>query len=205
MEDFYSYFDIAKSVDKLSNDDILVINNHYGVNKKYEGKKALFDEYIITMMKKYQRGYDKFYSSASGFDFIHHYLNGNIDGVTRNNNLRNRVSGNLDINDVYQIIRDSGLTGTIHDIDNYIRIVMLNEIIRCSEIKFSNDGQSQVQEYIDSGNNIYITNSVGHARVLTYSLSSDEIKKLFADLGVRNIEEYMRNYYNINDNMKRGR
>ena len=50
--------------------------------------------------------------------------------------------------------------------------------------------------YIEKGKSTYITNSIDNARCLTKSLSPNDIKRLFKELNVSDINEYVMYYYN---------
>ena len=104
---------------------------------------------------------------------------------------------NLSVDDINQIVFNSGIVGNTIEIKRrkYIKMVLLNELIRCSIVKYGPNGFWQVQSYIDEGKKSYITYSVDKARIITETLSPQEIKKLLSDLNVNNISEYMQYYY----------
>ena len=78
---------------------------------------------------------------------------------------------------------------------NYIKTTILNEIIKCCEIRNPGYGILQVQEYLNSGSLKFITEGVGNTRTLAKNLDPNMIHNLFINLGVQNIEEYVKYYY----------
>lgn len=172
------------------------------LNEGNDVKKKLFDELILTTMKKYYLGSDIGNPDLSGIDYICAFVNGDIRAVTRDNNLRERVMKiGLNNDDISRIIENSAVANTEYALDNYIKMVMLNEMIRCSYERFPGRGNVAVNEYIYTGRSISITNSVGRARILTKTLRPEDINDLFQSLGVTNLDEYIKYYYK-NDKMR---
>ncbi len=178
------------------------MQNKYRANS--EDKEELFKEAILTTMKKYSRGFDKNYPERSGYDFLNAFLDGNIDGITRDNNLRNRIRENLSLEDTLLIAKKSEIPGKSNRdiVMNYVKTVMLNEIVKCSEEKFPGYGIAQLQEYLITGQLKYITESLGNARTIAKNLNPTEIYNLFAELGVSDIYQYIDYFYKNNNKVK---
>ena len=193
----------------LSSNNIMDYYNYYSNNclRKHavsqkepfatDDKTELFHEFILTTVKKYPKGFDEKHKEISGIDYLNSYFKGYTTAVTRDNGLRDRVTKNLSVDDINQIVFNSGIVGNTIEIKRrkYIKMVLLNELIRCSIVKYGPNGFWQVQSYIDEGKKSYITYSVDKARIITETLSPQEIKKLLSDLNVNNISEYMQYYY----------
>lgn len=206
IEDFYKFTDFAFNEKIYDEVDLAVVNdekvnmeevhNNYNLGER-GNKQELFNELILTTMKKY----------SDGYAYLGNFFDGNIMGVTRTNNLRERVANNLSLNDVREIVLDSQLPGYSYEekLVNYVEVVMLNEMIKCSSKKFPGHGLGQVSEFIYSNNNVYITNSVGEARRLSYNLDASRIKSLFKRLGVRDVYEYGSSYYNLMNEPQKAR
>lgn len=177
----------------------------YAINKKLkynnitaeENKEELLKEVIITMMKKYYKGYDINNPEKSGIIQILLFLNGNIKAITNDNNLRERVKNNLTVDDILSLATEAGIAGQSNKdiIINYINTIILNEIIKCLEIKKPNKGITQIQKYLKSGNLRFITKKIGEARTLAKYLSPNKIQELFINLGVHDIYQYSKDYY----------
>ena len=156
--------------------------------------------------------------ATSGYDYLRDFINSNfILAITNDEKfgrLRDQAKGFLDSSDVKMIVANSGifgddrinsLYGISNNILNYIDTVMLNYIIKCVETRFpNNDALGNINAYIKNGNLIYITNSIGEARLVAKNLSGDRIKELFSGYGVVDIYEYYDKIYNEN-NFGRGR
>lgn len=157
-----------------------------------EDKEELFKEYILTTLKKYPKGFDDSDPEYSGLDYIMNFINGNINGVTRDNNLRERVRNNLTVNDIANILINNHIPGANlnQKLNIYVKMTMLNEMIRCSNIKFPNRGLDQVNEFIKTGSLRFITGSVDNARNLAKTLGPEGINILFRSVGVPNIYRY---------------
>lgn len=197
-EDFYK---VASDVNKRR----MIGQNK--VDNEVDEKKQLFDELILTTMKKYPLGYDADNRSMSGYDYISDFVfGGNIRAVTRDNDLRMRVEkAGLNDGDIWGIIYNSGIIGNGEKgLYNYVKMVMLNEIIRCSEIRFPGQGKDVVNEFIYTDRLNCITNRVGRARNLAKTLRAADIKNFFQDLGVDYLDDYMQYYYN-SENLGYGR
>lgn len=181
-----------------NNDCIKQHNESTNLLKDNNDKVELFNEVILTTMRKYPRGCDKKDRDVSGYDYLNAFFNGNILGVTRDNNLRDRVIKNLSVNDVNELVFNSGIVGDTMEAKrwNYVKMVMLNEMIRCSTVRFGKKGFQQVQAYVNSGKLDYITNSVDGARIIAKTLNPQEIINLLSDLGVNSISDYMDYYFN---------
>lgn len=187
IEDFFKFYNYA--INK---------KNEFHNNASYQvDKEELFKEVVLTTMMKYPKGFDQNNLEYSGFNFIDNYLNGNIKGITRDNNLRERVKSCLTPNDVFSLAIESGMTGkSNYDIVmNYVKTIILNEIIKCSETRFPNHGLDQVQAYLRNGRQTCITESVGKARTLAKNLNPNMIYELFTQLGVQDIYQYAQHYY----------
>lgn len=175
-------------------------------DEKNSSKESLFQECILAMMKKYPLGSDPKHPNISGVDYIFSYLKGSKIAITRDNNLRERVSSELSIQDIYDIVSYSGIFGNNikEKINNYIKMVMLNEIISCMSIRMGNNMISNINEFIRTNDSLYITNKVGNARILAYTFSGTDMRIFLANLGVRGIEEYISKYYRDSNNNGRG-
>ena len=162
-----------------------------------EDKRSLLDEFILTTMKKFPPGCNERNPQESGYDYVDGYLNGSQGCVTRKRNLRDRVSKNLQPSDIYQIVEDSHMPGNdIHaQVENYIKMTMLNDMIKSSDIRFPGCGIDIVNDYISTGGKNCITSAVGKARELTKSLKPSDVKQLFSDFGVSDINQYAEKYY----------
>lgn len=183
-------------------------------------KEELFKKIIIATMIKFHKGSPnlKKGDATSGYDYLRNFINSNfILAITNDEKfgrLRDQAKGFLDSSDVKMIVANSGifgddrinsLYGISNNILNYIDTVMLNYIIKCVETRFpNNDALGNINAYIKNGNLIYITNSIGEARLVAKNLSGDRIKELFSGYGVVDIYEYYDKIYNEN-NFGRGR
>lgn len=226
VDDFYAFFEYVYKLDKekmgwdltlysnrvSESDKLYLINNEElkDINQGYneEDKVSLFNEVIITTMKKYYLGHSESDPEHSGLDNIYQFLRGYRDCVTRDNNLRNRVSVTFKtVDELYDIINSSGIVGD--DIytkaTNYIYMIMLNEIIRCMEIRFPGNFYENLERFMEEDNLSLITNSVGNARRLACTLNGMTMRKFLDDLGVKDIYEYIDNYYVKNDKRIGGR
>ena len=195
------------SLKSNSINDFFMFYDSISTEKEMVSKEDLLKELILTTMKKYPKGYDKDNPFYSGFDFLSNVFKGNISGVTRTNNLRERVLKNLSLNDIVDIANSHFIDGknNFEVCMNYAKMIILNEMIRCSEERFPGYGTEQVKNYIDSGRLSYITEKVGSARSLAKSLNPEMIQKLFYDFGVCDVDEYASNYYDysLNDRVRR--
>ena len=77
---------------------------------------------------------------------------------------------------------------------------MLNEIIRCTEIRFPGSSIQYINEYIRTGNINLITDKIDNARNLAKTLTPNIISSLFNYLGIQTINDYINHYYNKFDN-----
>lgn len=214
MRDYYKYIEICKN-DKIRNkvtsafsrgDGYLDFDSLVDVNDNNKDKVELFNELILTTMKKYPKGYDPGYPNYSGLNYLNSFLNGNFKAVTRDNDLRNRVHNNLKPDDVYAIVNDSGVVGenSQQQLYNYIKIVMLNDVISKMKVRFPNCYINNIERFIRTNDKKYITNSIGNVRKLVITMDSAVIRKLFSDLYVKDIYEYMERYYvDIDDTKKK--
>ena len=170
-------------------------------------KEELLKEFILTTMKKYPIGYDSTKPSKSGIDFIYSYLKGNDRAVTRDFDLRNRMKNEISREEAFQIINDGVVNGknTNEKIVNYVKIQMLNEIISCMQRKFGNGFIWGMEQFMNTNDLKYITNSVGNARQLARTFTGYGICQFLGELGLSNLQEYMDNYYNIGNNFGYGR
>ncbi|MEE3344082.1 MAG: hypothetical protein VZS44_08350 [Bacilli bacterium] len=212
MDCYWSYINLVKDKDKmmkiyscLMKDDEIDIDAFLNINKK-SSKNDLFNEVILVMTKKYPLGFDKNEKSLSGIDFVYSFLRGNIKAITRDNDLRGRVKKNLSVNDCFDVVREIDIPVS----DNkkmyiYIKMVILNDIISSMKLRFSNNALSNIEEYINTGDSKWITRN-GGARDLAVTLTARDIKQLFIELNVKNLDEYVEKYYNnFNNNNKRRR
>ena len=198
FSDYNSFFASAGMVDKerltrrIINNDVL-----------YDDKEQLFNEFILTTMKKYPKGFDAENPEYCGFDYISTYISGNIRGVTRDDNLRERISQDLSVQDIYAIVNRSGIVGNNVDekLWNYVKMVMLNEVIRCMSLRMPENFMGNLYTFLRSNNFSQITNSVGNARRLCYTMDASMMKEFLQTLGVRDISEYISNYYDYNQNI----
>lgn len=199
LKEYDEFYKVARDVNKRR------MFGKNEVNNEFDEKKQLFDELILVTMKKYPMGYDEDYPNMSGLDYINNFVfDGYIGSVTRDNNLRSRIKeANLKKEDVFSILENSGIVGDNirNKFNNYIKMIMLNEMIRCSTIKFGDCGILQIDDFIKTNSLEYITYSVGKARNLAETLDGSEIKNFLADLGVRDIFEYQEIYYNNDKNI----
>ena len=179
IDDYFKFYDYVQKI-------------KHGRTNTTEDKEELFKEYVLTTLKKYPLGFDDKNPEKSGLDYIISFLNGNINGVTRENNLRERVKNNLTPNDVANILNSNYIPGTDlnQKLNTYIKMTMLNEMIRCSEISFPNQGLDLVNKFITNGSLIYITNHIDGARNLAMTLGPEGINILFRHIGVPNIYCY---------------
>jgi hypothetical protein len=159
-------------------------------------KEELFNEFILTTMKKYPLGYDENNKSISGYNFIKGFLCGNINCVTRDRNLRERVRTGLSVDDIEDIVDSKNIPGVSFDdkVYKYIQIIMLNYMIKCTEIRFGSYS-SNINSFIRKKDKMYITNKVGGAREIAKTLDGMQIRKLFYSLGVGDLGDYVKNYY----------
>jgi len=197
MQDYYYGYNRCVNTDKeqLSN------NIKYGELNVVSNKEQLFKELILVTMKKYPKGYDRENPNVSGFDYIFDFLYGNIRAVTRDNNLRNRVSQNLNMEDIYNIINNSGVVGNnLKDkVSNYVKKVMLDEVIRCMDIRSQDSGRTNIDRFMRTNNSSYITNKVDNARRLVYTLDAEMMRTFLVEHGVVNIFDYINQYYNVDN------
>ena len=177
----------------LSTNDI----NKLFTSNVSEDKEELFKELILTTLKKYPKGFDDNDPELSGLDYIMHFLRGNINGVPRDNNLRDRVKNNLTSDDIVNLLNVNHIPGVdlSQKLNIYVKMIMLNEMIRCSEIRFPNHGLDQVNEFINTGNLKFITGNVDNARNLAKTLGPDGIDVLFRSVGVPDIYRYAEVYF----------
>lgn len=189
IEDFFKFYNYAINKKKES---------YNSTKNVQEDKEELFNEVILTTMKKYHKGYNPNEPERDGFNYLEHFLNGNLNGITRDKNLRTRVQNNLSLEDTLMIAKQNNIPGNtnIDIVLNYIKTTILNEIIKCCEIRNPGYGILQVQEYLNSGSLKFITEGVANARTLAKNLDPNMIHNLFINLGVQNIEEYVKYYYN---------
>lgn len=173
--------------------------NHIINGNKTENKESLFQELILTTMKKYPLGSNSDYPNLSGFDYLYSFLKGNKKAITRDNNLRERVNAQLSVEDVYNIVYSSGVLGDTIDqkLTNYIKMVMLNDIIRCMESRRGVNTVSNIKEFMRTNNPIYITNKIGNARKLVFTFQGKDMSSFLSGLGC-GIEEYIEYYYKKN-------
>ena len=176
-------------------------------NKDINPKEKLFQEMILTMMKKYPLGCDEEHKNISGYSYIMSFLkNGNRKAITRDNNLRNRVSENLNLNDIAKIVDcniDDNLIFLLN-VNIYIKMTMLNDIISSMKMKFPKDFVSRLKMFLSSNDSLYITRN-GGARQLAKTLQAYEIRNFFGQLGdVVGIEDYIFKYYDENNVRMRG-
>lgn len=205
MKDYYNYIEICKNHkirNKVTNavyngDGYLDFDSLVDVNDNDKDKVELFNELILTTMKKYPMGYDEEHPNYSGFNYILAFLKGDTRGVTRDNGLRNRVKESLKSEDVYDIVKNSGVIGEddAQQLYNYIKVVMLNDVISMMKIRFPNNYINNINKFIETNNERYITDSIGNARQLVITMDSSVINKLFSDLYIKDIYEYMDRYY----------
>ena len=167
-----------------------------------DSKEELFQELILKTLKKFPLGYDKNEPDISGMNYIYSFLNGNINAVTRDDNLRQRVSQNLSLSDIEAIIYNSGVLGNDagDKLDNYIRMVVLNDIIHCMTIKWPDNVVANIEEFMLTNDCRYITSKVGKARNLARTFQGTEMQKFLTQLGVSGINEYIQRYYKNNSN-----
>lgn len=199
IRDYEQFYNLASDVNARAN-----VSHMF--NQK-EDKRNLLDELILTTMKKYPLGYDRHKLHISGWNYIISYLNGNINAVTRDNNLRLRVKDNLKKKDVFEIVNNSGIIGNniTEKLSNYTKMVMLNEMIRCLAVRNPRCVVSNIREFIKTNDFTLITNSVDQARRLAFSMQANDIKEFFKELGVTSIDEYIEYYYNKKENEYRRR
>ncbi len=186
IEDYFKYYEYAINEKKE------MINN-ININNKEE----LFKEMVLTTMKKRPKGFNLEDPEKSGLDFLNNYLTGNINGITRDNNLRDRVKNNLSMSDIIKMASAHGAIGNnnVELATNYAKMIMLNEIIEASEIRFPGHGAEQIQEFINTGSLKYITGCINNARTIARTLDSREIRKLLNALKIQDIYQYIESYY----------
>ena len=80
---------------------------------------------------------------------------------------------------------------------------MLNDVISKMKVRFPNCYINNIEHFISTNDKKYITNGVGNVRQLVITMDSAVIKKLFSDLYVKDIYEYMDCYYVDIDNTKK--
>lgn len=205
MKDYYNYIEICKN-DKVrkkvtnavyDGDSYLDFDSLVDVNDNNKDKVELFNELILTTMKKYPMGYDKKHPDYSGFNYILTFLIGDISGVTRDNGLRDRVKESLKPEDTYEIAKNSGIIGenSKQQLFNYIKVIMLNDVISMMKIRFPSSYLNNINHFIKTNDRRYITDSVGKARQLVITMDSSVVNKLFSDLYIKDIYEYMDHYY----------
>ena len=174
-------------------------NNVNGYTSEEENKKELLKELILTTMKKYPIGYDETNKNLSGLDNIFSFMNGYIDTITEENNLRQRVNNQLTGQDIMDIISNSNIPLYNSDVNSqiyyYICAIMLDEIIKCTSQKFPGQEKQYINAFMQTGDLKLITGEVGNARALAKTLQPHLINSLFAYLSIKSIDEYMNNYY----------
>lgn len=182
--------------------------NFYDMQK---GKQSLLNEWILVTMKKYYKGSP----AGKGFlgkDLILDYLkSGYVYAITSENDLRNRVSKNLKPEDILGIMESSVIYKKSADfnenVDNYINMIMINDIIRCLNVYESTIINSSFEQYMISGDSKCITRFVGSKEKLDgllVTLDGNTLRKFFSDLGVNNIEEYIEGYCSDKKGPRRG-
>ena len=172
INDYYKYLDNIYYQDNVS---------------KSNNDEDIFREIILFFMKKYGK---------LGFNHIYSFLNNDDSSLAKNKELYDIViSRNIDKDKCFEIAKNSNISTSNGDIMyNYIRKVILDDIINSMDIKFG-DGTINIDYYINSGDNKYITSSVGDARKLVRVFNNMRIINFFNDLGVNDIYEYRNNYY----------
>jgi len=186
--------------EKLKNYVDMVMNNK--TTKTVENKEALFNEMILTMMKKFYKGYDNTKPWLSGIDYIRQYLNGNIKAITRDNGLRDRVEKDLSSGDIASILLSSGVSGKNlnEQLENYINKVMLDEIIRCSCVRLGDDGITQVERFMAVNDLSLITNRIGQARELAKTMDAERMRNYLNSIGYSSVSQY---YYSLEENERK--
>lgn len=176
------------------------------VSSKENTKEDLLKEFILTTMKKYPRGYNLQKVNSSGLQYIISYMNGNDKSITRDHDLRNRMKNGISRDEIWQIINSSGIIGDdpVIKLINYVKVVMLNDIISSMNQRMPHCFISNIEEFMMTNQLSLITNSVGHARQLAKSLNGSAIKEFLQNLGMRDLNEYIKNYY-IENNHGYGR
>lgn len=201
MDRFWEFYDEVK---KVSNRNGL----EWAINNQLESKtkEELFKEFILITMKKYPVGHNKRQPNLSGFDYIISYLNGNLKAVTRDKNLRERVSNNLSPFDVYDIVINSGIIGNNmgNMLNNYIKKVMLDDIIKSMLESMPNNYVRNLESYLSDNNLGHITSN-GMAGELAMTMRADDMRRFMYDMGVNSIEEYINKYYNNNEDRRKKR
>ncbi len=189
IDDYFKFYEWVKKRKKVKSN---VSNDKKVESNVPEDKEELLKEYILTTMKKYPKGFDGNDQERSGLDFIILFINGNFNGVTRDNNLRERVRKNLTVSDIANILINNHIPGANlnQKLNIYVKMTMLNEMIRCSNIKFPNQGLDAVNKFIETGSWQYITQSIDNARNLAKTLGPEGINNLFRSVGVPNIYRY---------------
>lgn len=210
IDDFYKFVDMVKNNEsrkKLrnairNNVDVFDINELFK-SDDFVDKEELFDDVILTTMKKYPMGYDKDNKNISGYNYINSFLKGNYRGITRDKGLRDKVKNNLSQEDCFEIVSDNIPGNNINKkMYNYIRVIMLNNIIDSIVSKYSYKGFLMIKKYIRTGNIVSITKN-GGARTLATSLKASDIRDLFRELNVSDLDEYLESYYNLSDSRHR--
>lgn len=198
IEDYYDYIENSKK------NNYSLYTNSGQINYQREDKKELLKEFILTTMKKYPLGFDINNPNLSGINYIISYLNGDINSISEENNLRYRVSNLLKSSDIKSIISSSIIplfdNNYNYQVYYYIYAVMLNEIIRCTEKRFPGSSIQYINEYIRTGNINLITDKIDNARNLAKTLTPNIISSLFNYLGIQTINDYINHYYNKFDN-----
>ena len=198
IEDYYDYIENSKK------NNYSLYTNSGQINYQREDKKELLKEFILTTMKKYPLGFDINNPNLSGINYIISYLNGDINSISEENNLRYRVSNLLKSSDIKSIISSSIIplfdNNYNYQVYYYIYAMMLNEIIRCTEIRFPGSSIQYINEYIRTGNLNLITDKIDNARNLAKTLTPNIISSLFNYLGIQTINDYINYYYNKFDN-----
>lgn len=160
-------------------------------------KEELLKEFILTTMKKYPRGYDKKKTDVSGLQYILSYLNGNDKSVTRDHDLRNRMKNEISRDEIWQIINSSGIMGNdiVIKLVNYVKVVMLNDIISSMNQRMPHCAIANIEKFMRTNQLSLITNSVGNARQLAKTLKGPAIMEFLQSLGMKDLNEYIENYY----------
>ena len=200
INDFYKFYDYVLS-DKSIN-DFDKYKNHANLDDIDSSKESLFEEFIIQMMRKYPLGYDRNHSDVSGYHYILSYLNGNNNSITRDNNLRGRIINNLSSDDIILLLGSSGVSGNdIYEmLHNYINIVIFKYIVNTIEVVHPGCVCFAINNYISSCDSCFITRTNG-ARRLIANLKPKDIEVVFQELGVKNIDDYVKKYINSKGRM----
>ena len=100
------------------------------------------------------------------------------------------INSGIDANICCDIAKNSQFSTNDNSIMyNYVRKVMLNNIVDAMYKKFGNSGIDNINFYIANGNNKYITR-LNNARSLTDVFNNNDIVNFFNDIGVDNIYDY---------------